>query len=128
LLSSNRKRRPRGTIGQKHADLFEGLPDGADPVAERLAGLERTPQPAGRGGRGEADAQAFPIGRHVVPLDLAAREHVVARGELALRVALDEERLEPSAGTVPEQHEGGGGRRDGRLGHGRAGRRVVIVT
>jgi len=111
--------RPGGAVGEEHADLLEGLADGADPVAEGLLRPEPAPQPAGRRGRGEAHAQALTVGRHVVPLDLPARKHVVARGELALRVALDEQDLEPAGWTVPEQHERGGRGRNGGLGHGR---------
>ena len=109
----------RGRVGQQHADFLEGLADGADPEAESLARPDAASQsPGGLRGR-EPRAEGLGVIRHVVGLDLASGEDVVAPRELALRVALDEERLDAPRRPIAQEHEGRCGKGNGRLGHGR---------
>ena len=70
---------PLPVIGQEHAHFLEGLADGAHPVAERLAGRQVAPEPGARLLRAEPADEALDVVGDVVGLDLAAREHVVAR-------------------------------------------------
>jgi len=68
----------------------------------------------------EAGAPLHGVIGIVVALELAAREHEVARGEFARVVALHQENLEAAGGTIAQQHQRGGRRGHDRLfdGHG----------
>src|SRR5262249_15987106 len=112
------KELPVALVGEEDAYLLEGLADGPDPIRKRLAGREPTPQPRTRLLGSEAPAEALAVGRHVICLDLASREHVVTRCELALGVALEEQRLHGGRRVVAAEHMRGGGR--GRHGRGHA--------
>src|SRR6266850_1602757 len=74
------------TVGEEDAHLLEGFPDRADPVGEGLAWGEITAQSGCRCLGRQPTTEAFAIGRHVVRLDFASREHVVPGRELALGV------------------------------------------
>ena len=90
------------------AGLLERLADDADPIPERRARRSFQAQAPGR----VLDVEtATPVDRVVgvvVGLDLAAREHEVARRELALEVAPHEQALHPTGGTIAEEDEGRG--------------------
>ena len=119
-FGERRRRDARGPAvgggGQEHADLLERLANHADPVRERqLRVLER--ERLGHNFRIEPGAPADRIGRVVVGRELAAGEHVVAGGELALRVSLHQQDLEAPGGAVVQEHErrGGHGNDGGRF-------------
>ena len=57
----------------------------------------------------------------ILRLDLAACEDIVAGGELALGVALEQQGLDFGGGPVSQEDEGGGRRGDNGRGHGGLG-------
>src|SRR4029434_10130678 len=75
--------------------------------------------------RGEAAAERLAVAGHVVGLDLASREHVVACRELALGVPLEEQHFDGGRRAVTEEDESGGRRRSHGRGHGEVS---AIVT
>jgi len=116
-----RDRPPRAVGRQQQPGLLEGLADGADPVAERGARCVPQAETARRVLHVEAAAPGRRVLGVVVRLDLAAREHEVARGELALEVPPHQQALHAAAGAVAQEDERrGGGRNGGRRfdGHG----------
>ena len=69
-----------------------------------------------------APTEALAVGGHVIGLDLAAREDIVAGGEFALGVALEQQGLDFSGCAVSQEDEGGSrrwdnGRERSGLGH-----------
>src|SRR5262249_15025124 len=108
-------------VSEQDADFFEGLPNGADPVPERIA-VARDAEDSRRFRRRESAAERLDIGWRVIPADLAAREHVVTAREAALRMSLEQERLDAIRRSVAKQHERGCGQWCGGL------RRHVVST
>ena len=108
-------------IREQHPDFLECLSDRPHPVAQRLARAERAAEPRGGVLRGEAAAKGLDVVGNVVGLHLAPREDVVARGELALGVALNEEHLDARRVPVAHEDQRGGGGGDGGRRHGVGG-------
>src|SRR5262249_30868044 len=107
-------------VRQQEADLLEGFPDGPDPVAERVPRPQVAAEPAGGGLHGQAPAEPLGIVGNVTGLDLSAREDVVPGRELALRMALNQKGFYIAVGSVAEEGQGRGRRRNGGRAHGRA--------
>jgi hypothetical protein len=100
-------RPPVGLVGEEDADLLEGLPDHADEMREGFGHGE--PEARRRGVDVELRTPCGRVVGIVVRLDLAAGKDVIAGGELAFAVTLDQEQFGAAGGTIAEQHERGRG-------------------